>query len=206
MELLIGIPILVILYAFLILWTLAMLNSTIFVKSRKKLSTYITIVIKNLMKIILVIYLIAGFIMLTLVVVNVFHKLNKFNLTEVEALVLGGDWQHTRSHRGGGYTNYELFLIYLDDEEEMHITEKSVTGPTYRKSEQGDKITLFYRKNNVYDTFVQTESMREVWPAYLNFFTLIIGLYVVSLFYLIRKWHRKRQAKRDEQDTEDIPS
>lgn len=73
-----------------------MLNSTTFVKRRKKQSKFVLIAVESLIKLILVIYLIAGLIMISLLAENVFHKLNRFNLTEVDALVLGGDWEHTR--------------------------------------------------------------------------------------------------------------
>lgn len=197
MELMIGLPILVVIYAVLIVWMLAMLYSTTCVKRRKNLSTYTIKTIKNLGKMILVIYLMAGFIMLSLVAVNVFHKLNKFNLTKVDAYVMGGDWELTRSNRGGSYTNYELFLLYLDDERKRYITQKAVTGATYHEYERGDKITLFYRNNNAYDIFVQAKSMSEIWPAFLNFLTLILGLYVVSVFYLVRNWRKKRLDKQE---------
>lgn len=198
-ELMIGIPILVFLYIALIFFILAMLNGTAFVKRRKKLSKFIFIAIGTLIKIVLVLYLLAGLIVLSLVAVNVFHKLNKFNLTEVDALVLGGDWEHTRSHRGGGYTNYELFLLYTDNNDEEHITKKAVTGATYRDYDQGDSITIYYRNNNVYDTFVQAKSMKEVWPAFVNLLTIILGIYVASTIAIIRKWYKKRKSEEDDQ-------
>lgn len=198
-ELMIGSPILVFMYIVLIFLTLAMVNSTDFVKRRKKLSTYLLTTIDFLIKMLFVIYLLAGLIMLSLVAVNAFHKVNKFNLTEAEAIVLGGDWERTRSHRGGAYTKYELFLLYKDDNNEMHISKKAVTKATYIAYDQGESIPIYYRNNNVYDTFVQAQSMKEVWPAFVNLITILLGIYVGSIIAIVRKWIKKRKREEEEQ-------
>lgn len=140
--------------------------------------------------------------MVTLVATNAFYKLNKFYATETETLVLGGEWNSVGSHRGGAYTTYELFLQYIDDNDEIYMTKKAITGDTYRHYSQGDTITLLYRNNNVYDTFVEAKSMKEVWEAFINFFTFILGLYVVSVFYLIRKWRKKHESEHNSQQIE----
>lgn len=202
-ELMIGIPILVLLYFVLFLWIIGLLNSTTFVKNRNKVSKVMKIAFKSAVTAILTIYLVSGFILTSLVAINVFHKLNKLNklnLTETSAIVLGGDWDRVRSHRGGSYTTYELLLLYASDENGIHITKKAVTGPTYDAYEQGETITLFYRKNNEYDTFVEAESLQEVVFTFVNFFIFIIGMYLVSVFYLIRHWRKKRQDKHEQQE------
>jgi|SRR5699024_9816206 len=203
-ELMIGIPILISFYIILLLWITGMLNSTAFVKRREKLRRTIMFTFLGSVTAILTIYLIAGFIMTSLLATNVFNKLNKFNLTETEAIVLGGDWNRTRSHRGGSYTTYELFLLYSDEENELYVTKKAVTGPTYEAYDVDDEITLFYRNNNVNDTFVQAESFEEIWPAFVNMFTFFIGLYLVSVFFIIRHWRKKYRNNDNEQEVEVI--
>lgn len=203
-ELMIGMPILVFLYFVLFMWMIGLLNSTNFVKNRSKLSHVMKRAFKITVTGILTIYLLAGFIMTSLVAVNIFHKLNKFNLTETDAIVLGGDWDRIRSNRGGSYTTYELMLFYSSDEDQVHITKKAVTGPTYNSYDQVDTLTIFYRNNNEYDTFVKAESIEEVVFAFVNIFTIIIGGYLVSVFYLIRHWRKNRQKKHEQEGMEVI--
>lgn len=164
----------------------------------------IIIALKISVRVMLIIYLISGLIMISLVATNAFHKLNKMNVIETDAIVLGGDWESIRSSQGGSYTTHELLLLYSDDKSETYITKKAVTGPTYRAYSRGDTITLFYRNNNVYDTFVQAESMKEIFPAFINFFTFIIGAYLVSLYSFYRNWRKKRQNKHNQQEVEGI--
>lgn len=194
MELIIGIPLLLFLYLATLFFAFAMLNSTSFVKKRGKLSTFLLSALGSITKLILLFYLLVGLIVLSLVVVNAYHKLNKNYLTEVDALVIDKDLERLGSARGV-YMNYELLLYYLDHHGEGHITKKTVTGATYRMYNKGDSIGLFYRNNNVYDTFVQAKSMKEVLPAFFNLFTIMLGLYLVSVYYLLRQWCRKRQRK-----------
>lgn len=203
MELMIGIPILVLFYLILFFWTIGLLNSTTFVKRRKKLHKVMLIALKSSVRVMFIIYFISGLIMISLVATNAFHKLNKMNVTETDAIILGGDWETIRSNQGS-YTNHELLLLYSDDKDETYITKKAVTGPTYRAYSKGDTITLFYRDNNVYDTFVQAESKKEIFPAFINFFTFIIGAYLVSLYSFYRKWRKDRQNKSDQQEVEVI--
>lgn len=205
-ELMIGIPILVFLYFVLFMWIIGLLNSTNFVKKRNKLSHVMKKAFKTTVTGILTIYLVAGFIMTSLVAVNIFHKLNKLNLTETDAIVLGGDWDRIRSNRGGSYTTYELLLLYSNDEDQVYVTKKAVTGPTYDAYDQGETVPLFYRNNNEYDTFVKAESIEEVVFAFVNVFTLIIGGYLVSVFYLIRHWRKKRKNKHEQEEREVIDS
>lgn len=198
-ELMIGIPILFVLYAVLLFWSLSMLNSSSFVKRRKKLYQFIMATRKSVVYILFSIYLLVGFIMVILVGVNAFNKVNKLNLTKTEAVVLGGDWDNVRSHRGGSYSTYELFLIYEDNKEELYITKKAVTRTTYNNYDQFDEVTLYYRNNNIYDTFIQTESMKEYILAFVNMFTIILALYIFSIIYIIRHKRKKRIAKHDEE-------
>src|SRR5699024_1430046 len=99
-ELMIGIPILFVLYVVVLFWGLSMLNSSSFVKRRKKLYRIMMATRKSAVYILFSIYLIVGIVMLFLVGINTFNKVNKLNLTKTEAVVLGDDWDQIRSHRG----------------------------------------------------------------------------------------------------------
>lgn|SRR5699024_2569344 len=159
---------------------------------------------KSVVYILFSIYLIVGIVMLFLVGINTFNKVNKLNLTKTEAVVLGGDWDQIRSHRGGSYSTYELFLMYEDNKEEVHITKKAVTRTTYNNYEQLDKVTLYYRNSNEYDTFIQVKSMKEFVFAFVNMFTIILALYIFSIIYIIRHKRKKRITKHDEEQENKI--
>lgn len=199
-ELMIGIPILLLLYIVVILWSSSMLNSSSFIKRQKRLHRFIMKTRKHATFVLFFLYLFAGAIMIILVGINAFNKVNKMNLTKTEAIVLGSDWDHIRSPKGGSYSTYELFLKYKDNKGESHITQKAVTSTTYDLYDQFDKVTLYYRNNNIYDTFIQTKSMKEYVFAFINLITIILALYLFSIIFIIYRRRKKRFAKQEEQE------
>ncbi|HLQ73167.1 MAG TPA: hypothetical protein VK125_02985 [Bacillota bacterium] len=196
-EMRLGIFIQFILYLFVLFFFFGMLNHTKFIKRRKKPHRIVTNIFRSTLITIVATYLLTGFIFMSLVGVNLFHKFNVFNLTEATTIPYDDVSTTYRSHRGTGYTTDELFVYYIDANDESHLTRKAVSSETYRKYLRGEEVTLYYRNNNVDDTFVKVESMKEVWPALINILTIIMGLYLVSVFFLIKKWRQKRQKKRE---------
>ena len=79
-ESMIGIPVLVLLYLVLFFWIIALLNSTTFVKRRKRMYKVMAIAFKSTVIVMFIMYLISGLIMISLVATNTFHKLNKMSI------------------------------------------------------------------------------------------------------------------------------
>src|SRR5699024_5262690 len=154
-------------------------NAKFIIKNKKRKEILHAIIKVNVYGLI-TIYITAGIIFTVLTATNVFHKMNKWNQTEVEATVLGGDFNRTRSYRGSSYTTYELFLLY-QGEEGINITKKAVTGNTYNKYGIEETIPLVYRNNNEYDTFIQTKHVDEILPAFINLYIFFIAFYLISL-------------------------
>lgn len=199
MERLYFVPVLIFLDGFWFFYLLKMLSERKFVKQREKLAKLFKTIFKSGEIAILVSLLLAGLVMTILVVTNVYHKLDKSNLIEAEATVLAKDRSYTRSPRGS-FSTYELLLLYSDREDRAQVTKKAVTRTTFKAYDSKDELTLFYRKNNVDDTFIQAESFNEVWPALVSLFTLIISLYFVSAYFILRAWHRERQMKKKNEE------
>lgn len=192
-----GIPILIVLYLGVLIFGSGLLKSTKFMKRNQTCRNLLQKMVKMSIYTVLTLYILLGMIFLALTATNIFHKMNKWNQTEVTATVLGGDFNETRSHRGASYTTYELFLRYQDQEGEDYITKKAVTGTTYNKYDINENIPLFYRNGNVYDTFIFTKSASEIWQAFLNLYTLFIGFYLVSLFAMFKAWRKKKQNQKE---------
>src|SRR5699024_12627472 len=101
---------------------------------------------------ILTLYILLGMIFIALIAINISHKMNIWNQTEVEATVSGGDFNETHSHRGASYTTYEVFLHYQDLGGEDNITINAITGTTYKKYNEGN-IPHINHNNHLYHTF-----------------------------------------------------
>ncbi|MCT1902707.1 hypothetical protein [Oceanobacillus sojae] len=197
-----AIPIFLFLYLSTFSVGLILLNSTKFIKNNQLYQKIVQRLYKISIYTMLTLYLLIGTTFVALTATNIFHKLNTWNQTEVTATILGGDFNEVRTQKGASYTTYELFLRYQDKQGEDYITRKAVTGTTYSKYKIEEPIPLIYRNNNVYDTFVLTESAKEIWPAFINLYTIFIGIYIFSLFAMIRSW-RKKKRKQNEIDSLD---
>src|SRR5690625_2749406 len=193
-----GIPILIALYLGVLTFGISLLKSMKFIKNNQTRTRLLQKTLKISIYTILTLYILLGMIFIALIATNISHKMNKWNQTEVEATVLGGDFNETRSHRGASYTTYELFFHYQDQGEEDYMTKKADACTTYRKYNKGI-IPLIYRNSNVYDTFILTKSANEIWPAFFNLYTFFIGFYLVSLFAMFKAW-RKRNNKQENQE------
>lgn len=191
-----GIPILIVLYLGVLAFGVALLKGTKFITNSQTRKRILQRVLKISIYTFLTLYILLGLIFIALTATNIFHKMNKWDQTEVTATVLGGDFNETRTHRGASYTTYELFLRYQDQAGEDHVTKKAVSGTTYNKYGMGEPIPLIYRNNNVYDTFIVTKSVNEIWPAIFNLYTLFIGFYLVSLVAMIKAWRKKKQNQK----------
>lgn len=183
-------PILIGMYLFWLFIILDALGLTKKIRRRGKLSKAIERIGTGAQITGLITWFLAGAITICLIGTNVFHKLNTANLIETEATVLDKHKKRIGSSKGV-YTTYELLLLYPDEAGEMHVTNKAVTGNTYWDYSGSDELTLFYRKNNVEDTFIQAKNFKEVWPTFVNLFTFMLGLYFVSIYLLIRHLRKK---------------
>lgn len=197
-EKLLGIPILAVLYLATLSFGIGLLKNIRWIKNNKKRSNVLQKVVKVSISILLIMYVITGFVFTALTATNIFHKMNKWNLTEVEATVWGGDYNITRSYKGASYTTYELLLQYQDESGKDHLTKKAVTGTTYNQYDVDEAIPLLYRNNDVYDTFMLTENINEIWPAFFNLYTFFLGFYFVSLFMMLKAWRRKKRKQVEE--------
>ncbi|GIO24697.1 hypothetical protein [Oceanobacillus sp. J11TS1] len=200
-EKLLGIPILIVLYLAVLFVGAGLLKSTTFIKNKPSYKNIVQKVFMTSLLTLLGIYILTGLILVTLITTNIFNKVNTWNQTVVTASVLGGDYNETRSQRGASYTTYELFLHFQDQEGKDYITKKAVTGTTYNKYDLDESIPLIYRNNNVYDTFIDTKSANEIWPAFLNLYTILIGFYLISVFAMIRGWRKKKKLQQEEDAT-----
>src|SRR5690625_3149684 len=190
-EIRLGVVILVFLYLFMFALSGSLLkNAKFFVKNKKRKNILHKMTKVNLYGV-LAIYIAVGMTFTALTATNMVHKLNKWNQTEIEATVLGGDSHRTRSQRGSSYTTYELFLLYQDQEGINHITKKAVTGNTYNAYDTEESIPLVYRNTNEYDTFIQTKHVNEIWPAFINLYVCFIAVYLISLFFIVKAWRKK---------------
>ncbi|GIN74194.1 hypothetical protein J14TS2_46690 [Bacillus sp. J14TS2] len=196
-EKLLGIPILAVLYLATFSFGIGLLKNVTWIK---KWTNILQRIVKVSISILLIIYVTTGFVLTVLAATNIFHKINKWNLTEVEATVWGGDYDITRSYKGASYTTYELLLHYQDESGKDHLTKKAVTNTTYKQYDVNQAIPLLYRNNDVYDTFVFTKSINEIWPAFFNLYTFFLGFYYVSIFAMLKAW-RKRKRKQVEEET-----
>lgn len=193
-EFRLGILIQIVLYLVTFFMGAGLLSSMKWVKRKGKLKTALERVVRTSVLSILALYFIVGFIFVLLIAVNGFHKLNKWNLVETRAIAYDGA-SETYNGNGAFYTVHELFLVYFDEEENMHLSRKAVTSKTFQRYLEGDKIDIYYRKNNVNDTFIKTESPSEILFAIFNVLTLFIALYIASVISVLIKWRKKRDKK-----------
>jgi|SRR5699024_2454763 len=100
-ESMIGFPVLVLLYLVLFFWIIGLLNSTTFVKRRKRLYKVMVIALKISVRVMSIIYLISGLIMISLVATNAFQHVITHFLAPVLVLLLTFDF------------SYFDFLVYL---------------------------------------------------------------------------------------------
>lgn len=196
-----GMVILFFLYFITLAYLGLLLKNTKFFAKSKKFKNILHQLIKINMYGFLTIYIVVGMLFTVLTATNVFHKLNKWNQTVGEATVLGGDFHQTRSQRGASYTTYELFLLYQDKEGTNYITKKAVTGNTYNTYNSKEAVPLIYRNNNEYDTFIQTKHVNEVWPAFMNLYIFFITFYLISFFFLIKAWRKKKHKQSQQKET-----
>jgi len=187
------IPLLIGIYVAWLIFILNALGLMKFIERREKLNNALKHIITGLQITVLAIWFLVGALVTCLIAINVFHKVNASNLIETEAIVLDKSKKTVGSSKGF-YTTYELLLRYSDEEGMVHVTNKAVTGETYWAYDDADLLTLFYRKNNVEDTFVQARSFGEIWQVFVNLFTFVLGLYFLSVYFLIRYLRKKLRA------------
>ncbi|MFS0751637.1 hypothetical protein [Oceanobacillus sp. 1P07AA] len=195
-----AIPVFIFLYFPVMMFGCLLLKDIKFIKNNHTRKEQIKRILKISGYSLLTAYIILGMIFVILTAINIFNKMNEWNQTEVTATVIDGDFNETRSHKGASYTTYELFLHYQDREGRDYITKKAVTGTTYNEYRLEENIPLIYRNNNVHDTFISTESVNEIWPAFLNLFTIFLGFYIVSLFAMYKAWRKMKKNKKEIQD------
>lgn len=193
-----GIPILAVLYLGTLSFGIGLLKNITWIKNNKRRTNVLQRIVKVSLAILLIVYVMTGLVFTALTATNIFHKMNKWNLTEVEATVWGGDYEVTRSHKGASYTTYELFLQYQDESGKDHLTKKAVTGTTYNQYDVDEAVPLLYRHNDVYDTFVSTKNANEIWPAFFNLYTIFLGFYYVSLFAMLKASRKRKRKQPDE--------
>ena len=194
---LLGTPILIILYLALLAYGGSLFKNTAFFKKYNLDKGFMKKVFKTSAYAITILYILIGFIFITLTATNIIHKLNKSNQTEVTATVIGNDYEKTDSFRGGTYTIYELLLQYQDINGDNHTTKKAVTKTTYEKYDIKETVPLLYRNNDVYDTFIVTKGSDEIWGVFFNLYTFFLGFYVISVCVIIRVWRKKKRKQQE---------
>jgi len=191
-----GIPILLFLYLAVFALAGGLFKSTTFFKNKMPGKEILLKIIKGATFALFYLFVITGLVLIGIVATNLFHKLNSWNKTEVEAMVLNAnDEKHLIPYRAIRYNTYELLLTYQDKEREYHITNRAVSSATYDKYEPGDAITISYRNNNVYDTFIETESADEKIPVFLSIQTFLMVVYIAIVIAIIRGWRKKKRTQ-----------
>lgn len=195
-ENLIGLVVLVVLYCLTAFFSAGLLQNVRFIAKddkRRRIARKITMAFLYLL---LGLFIVVGTIFAALTLNNLFHKINTLNQTEVEGLVLTGDYNRSGTGRYM-HMEYELFIYYQDNEANEYITKKAVTRQTYSLYNQEDPIKLAYRNSNPHDIFIVTIESKEVLGAFTHIFSVIMGLYFILVFLILRKFMKKRRESNE---------
>lgn len=126
---------------------------------------------------------------------NLFHKLVPIGQTEVEGQVIGRDYEFHRSRRGG-YSTYDLMITFTAQDGNSYQVKKRVTRSTYDKYEYYASVPLNYRNRNPNDIFIKTESMMELIGTVISWPTLLYGICLIILYFLLRPKVKALRRKR----------
>lgn len=195
-ENIIGFVILLVLYSLTAMFTFGLMQNASFIKKNDKKLHMMQKLITGSTYIPLSLLFIIGAIFTAITFNNVFHKVNTFNQTKVEGIVLSGEYNKTGSGRRT-QTDYELFIYYEDTEGNDYITKKAVTGETYGLYDVEDPIKIAYRNNNPHDIFIRTNKVNEVIGAFTHIYAIVIGLYLVAVGAFIVGFIKKYRRKKD---------
>lgn len=193
----IGLVILIVLYWSTIFFGAGLLQNARFIAKDDKRVNVVEKITMTFLYMILGLFIVVGTVFAALTINNLFHKVNTSNQTVVEGIVLTGDYNRSGTGRHM-HTEYELFIYYLDNQANEYITRKAVTRQTYASYEQEEPIEIAYRNSNPADIFVVTKDSKEVIGAFTHIFAIMIGLYFVLLFFIVRKFVKKRRESNEE--------
>lgn len=129
-ENLIGLVVLLVLYCATAFFSSGLLQNARFIAKDDKRRIFVRKITMTFIYTLLGLLFVVGTVFAALTLNNLFHKINTLNQTEVEGVVLTGDYNRSGSGRYT-QTDYELFIYYQDRQANDYITKKAVTRQTY---------------------------------------------------------------------------
>lgn len=105
--------------------------------------------------------------------------------------------------RSTGYrrvsNTYTLTYIFKDQDNSVYKTKKDVSEKTYRNYEYKPTIPIFYRKKFPYESFIDIQSIDEVFSSIFRRSNLIIvingGLLLYCMKVFLNKWGKSIQRR-----------